>query len=70
MDGNFFTPEKGKKYLNLNGLHYNCIGHDEEGRAWMQSDNKDKWTFVAVGCRQYKDGTMDWCHSLHGHFEK
>lgn len=70
MSGKYFTPEKGKKYLNLNGHYYNCIGHDEEGRPWMQSDNKDKWTFVAVGCRQYEDGRMDWCHGLRGHFEK
>ena len=66
--GKKFVPEVGKRYLNHNGFYYNCVGIDTDGNAVMQSDNKSRWTFSAVGCRKYSDGTIDWQYSLYGHF--
>lgn len=65
-----FFPTIGQVYLNTNGTYYKCIGYDEEGRAVMQSQNRWKWTFSAVGCRKYTDGTIDWAFSLNGRYEK
>lgn len=61
-----FTPETRKVYINNGGGMYRCIMASEE-RATMQNV-RTGWTFNAVGCGIYEDGTIDWDYSTGGHF--
>lgn len=70
-DGKPFTPETGKHYRNTNGLIYRCVvgmeGDEfQTGCAWMVSPAG--WYFKAMHCTRYPDGSIDWGHSLYGHF--
>lgn len=71
-DGKPFTPETGKSYRNTNGTTYRCTAGLEYGDtygtgcAWMVSPAG--WAFKAMHCVEYPDGTIDWGHSLYGHF--
>lgn len=70
-DGVAFTPETGKSYRNTNGTVYRCtVGADGDeyrtGCAWFVSPAG--WCFKAMNCQRYPDGSIDWGHSLHGHF--
>ena len=62
-----FTPEARKVYINNGGM-YRCIMAAEE-RATMQNV-RTGWTFNAIGCGIYEDGTIDWDYSTGGHFAK
>ena len=64
-----FTPTKGQHYINRNGIEYVCLYESSfTGNAILQSV-PSKWTFTAVGCGQYEDGTIDWDMSISGHFD-
>ena len=71
-DGVPFTPETGKSYRNTNGTIYRCTAGLEPGDtyatncAWMVSPAG--WAFKAMNCMRYADGSIDWGHSLYGHF--
>ena len=71
-DGVPFTPETGKSYRNTNGTTYRCVVGLEDGDtyatncAWMVSPAG--WAFKAMNCMRYPDGSIDWGHSLYGHF--
>lgn len=70
MERTRFTPTKGKHYMNQNGVEYVCLHVSIfDGNAIMQSVNS-KWTFTAIGCGMYEDGTIDWDHSIGGYFEE
>ncbi len=72
IDGTPFTPETGKSYKNTNGTVYQCVAGLEDGDtyatncAWMVSPAG--WAFKAMNCMRYPDGSIDWSHSLYGHF--
>lgn len=63
------TPIVGQVYRNRNGYDYKCTAVYSGGRAAMQRV-KDGWTLVAVGVRQYNDGTIEWDYSLAGCWSK
>ena len=70
-DGREFTPKTGESYRNTNGTTYRCvIGADgdeyQTGCAWFVSPAG--WCFKAMHCKVYPDGSIDWGHSLYGHF--
>lgn len=62
MNGEYFQPTVGKIYLNRNGTDYMCLSMEaEEASAMFISSGG--WKLLAHGCRQYKDGTIDWDRS-------
>ncbi|MBD5170059.1 MAG: hypothetical protein HDT20_08095 [Oscillibacter sp.] len=63
------TPEVGKVYLNHNGQRYRCTDIITPERATMERLS-DGWTLIAVRTRQYEDGTIEWDHSLDGHWPR
>lgn len=78
--GEKFTPTVGETYLNRGGGSFRCISVKAPGatyynRADGQSDAvaefqniQSGWTFVAKGIIRYIDGTIEWDHSVDGHF--
>lgn len=67
-----FTPVMGKTYQNRGGGTYRCLevgGFLQLNEAIMQNV-KSLWTFKAVGCGIYEDGTIDWNWSKDGYFDK
>lgn len=62
-------PDVGQVYHNRNGCDYECTAVYPGGRATMRRI-KDGWTLVAIGVRQYKDGTIEWDYSLAGCWPK
>lgn len=64
-----FTPEAGRTYRNAGGGTFRCLSPGREGRALMQNVASG-WTFTAIGCGIYEDGTIDWDYSgKDGRFE-
>ena len=61
------TPEVGQVYLNHNGQRYRCTGIINPERSTMERLS-DGWTLIAVRTRQFDDGTIEWDHSLDGHW--
>lgn len=64
-----FIPIVGQVYRNCNGCDYECTAVYPGGWAAMKRV-KDGWTLVAVGVRQYGDGTIEWDYSLAGCWTK
>ena len=67
-----FTPKVGETYQNQGGGTYRCLksgGFLQCNEAIMQN-TKSQWTFKAVGCGIYEDGTIDWNWSKDGYFDK
>lgn len=65
-----FNPEAGMLYTYNNPTvgKFWCISSCQVvGQATLQNAESG-WTFVAHGCRQYKDGTIDWAYSSGRHF--
>jgi len=63
------TPIAGQTYLNHNGQRYLCTGIINPERCTMERLS-DRWTLTAVRTRQYVDGTIEWDHSVDGHWPK
>lgn len=61
------TPVVGREYLNRNGQRYLCTGRLNHERVTMERVT-DHWTLTAVRTRQYEDGTIEWDHSVDGHW--
>lgn len=68
----YFTPVVGEVYKNRNGWEYRCLETGwplRDHEAIMQS-TQSRWTFRAVGCGVYPDGTIEWDWSKDGFFDK
>ena len=63
------TPVAGQVYLNHNGQRYRCTGVITPERVTMERLS-DGWTLIAVRTRQYEDGTIEWDHSIDGHWPR
>ena len=63
------TPVEGQVYLNHNGQRYLCTCARNPERPTMERLS-DHWTLTAVRVRQYEDGTIEWDHSVDGHWPK
>lgn len=59
------TPIVGQTYRNRNGRDYLCTAVYSGGRAAMKRTT-DGWTLVAIGIRQYRDGSIEWDYSIGG----
>ena len=68
MKGKRFAPKPGEVYQNCGGGTYRCLrsGGIVPARSAIMQNVSSKWTFVAVGCTLYPDGSMDWCYSSKG----
>ena len=62
MNGNYFQPTVGEIYHNRNGTDYMCLSMESEEASAMFISSGG-WKLLAHGCRQYKDGTIDWDRS-------
>lgn len=62
MNGEYFQPTVGKIYHNRNGTDYMCLSMESEEASAMFISSGG-WKLLAHGCRQYKDGTIDWDRS-------
>ena len=67
--GEKFVPEAGKTYTNRGGGQYRCM----RSSSWppfsgVMQNVKSGWTFDAIGCQMYADGTIEWDFSLRGKF--
>lgn len=70
MKRTHFTPETGKTYKNQGGGTFRCLRAGTYHRALMQNVASG-WTFTAIGCGIYEDGTIDWDYSGNdGRFEE
>lgn len=63
-----FTPVKGQRYVNRNGLEYVCLYEMPSAGNVILQNVTSKWTFTAIGCGQYEDGLIDWDMSTGGYF--
>lgn len=63
------TPIEGQVYLNHNGQRYLCTCAQNPERPTMERLS-DRWTLTAVRVRRYEDGTIEWDHSVDGHWPK
>lgn len=63
------TPVEGQVYLNHNGQRYRCTSVINPERATMERLS-DGWTLIAVRTRQFEDGTIEWDHSVDGHWPR
>jgi hypothetical protein len=80
--GQRLQPVVGQIYTNRGGGKYRCIGEAENGPAFYNRSGamsdasgvfqsiESGWTFLAKGVIQYVDGTIEWDHSINGHFEE
>lgn len=80
--GTRFEPVVGEVYTNRGGGNYRCIAPSDVGPTFYNAaggfsnasavmrNEKSGWTFTAKGVIQYIDGTIEWNHSIDGHFEK
>lgn len=67
-----FTPKPGEIYKNAGGGTFRCLrsgGWIMDYEAVMQN-TASGWTFKAIGCGIYEDGTIDWDFSVGGRFVK
>jgi hypothetical protein len=67
--GQPMQPVAGRIYTNRGGGAYRCIKSEEYGTPVFQN-TKSGWTFQAKGVIQYVDGTIEWDHSINGHYEE
>lgn len=63
-----FFPEKGVTYRNAGGGTFRCIS--TYGTSGRFINTASGWSFMAHGCRQYFDGSIEWDYSTDGHFTK
>ena len=82
MSGKPFKPEISKVYENRGGGCFKCIEEPYKddtpffhgggiSRYCAEMQNvKSGWTFRAKGIIRYNDGTIEWDHSVGGHFEQ
>ena len=63
-----FTPTKGQRYTNRNGLEYVCLYECLSAGNVILQNVTSKWTFTAIGCGRYEDGPIDWDMSTGGYF--
>ncbi len=61
-----FRPERGKIYQNGTS-RFLCTG--QSGFDASMINVKTGWAIKAMGCRRYFDGSIEWDHSINGHFE-
>lgn len=61
-----FQPEVGKEYRNRNGGIFECLFM--EGDTAELRNIKTGWQFVAHGCQQHEDGSIEWNFSTGGRF--
>lgn len=59
-------PEIGKTYENCGGGTFRCLS--SVGTSGTFINTRSGWKFLAVGVRQYKDGTIEWDYSDGGQF--
>ena len=60
-----FRPKPGKVYRNGKSNFYCMSAYGTSGRF---VNVKSGWDFLAYGCRQYFDGSIEWDYSAGGHF--
>lgn len=80
--GSRFEPVVGKVYTNRGGGNYRCIAPSTVGPMFYNAaggysnasavmrNEASGWTFTAKGIIRYPDGTIEWDHSIDGHFEQ
>lgn len=80
--GTRLQPVVGQIYINRGGGQYRCIAPADDGPLFYNAaggfsrasgvfqNTKSGWTFTAKGIIQYIDGTIEWDHSIDGHFEE
>lgn len=72
----------GEVYTNRGGGRYRCIALTDNGPMFYNfaggcstasavfQNVESGWTFTAKGILQFVDGTIEWGHSIGGHFEE
>lgn len=80
--GTRLQPKIGQVYTNRGGGQFRCIAQAADGPMFYNAAGgfsnasgvfqniESGWTFTAKGIIQYIDGTIEWDHSVDGHFEK
>lgn len=70
MERKKFTPIPGETYKNRGGGKYRCLrsGSIYGARSAVMQHVATRWTFVAVGCTLYQDGSIEWARSAYGTF--
>lgn len=70
----YFKPVVGQVYRTRLGCEYRCIecfeavylGYGAYNAKMV--DEKDGWTFIAHGVKQYKDGMVEWSRATDGYW--
>ena len=80
--GKRFQPTVGQVYTNRGGGQFRCVAPSDAGPMFWNGAGgcsnasaifqniKSGWTFTAKGVLQYIDGTIEWDHSINGHFQE
>lgn len=80
--GQRMEPVIGEVYTNRGGGRYRCIALADDGPTFYNASGgfssasgvfqnvKSGWTITAKGIIQFIDGTIEWGHSVGGHFEE
>lgn len=82
--GRHLEPAVGEVYANRGGGRFKCISLEEtdssphywnagggsSATAAVMQNTESGWTFTAKGIIEYADGTIEWGHSIGGHFEE
>ena len=80
--GQRIEPVVGQVYTNRGGGAYKCVAPSAAGPLFwngaggcsnasaVMQNMASGWTFTAKGIIQYIDGTIEWDHSIDGHFEE
>ena len=75
-------PIVGRVYTNRGGGRFKCIAPSAAGPMFWNGAGgcsnasavfqnvESGWTFTAKGILQFIDGTIEWDHSIDGHFEE
>lgn len=61
-----FQPEVGQEYRNRSGGVFQCLY--AEGDTAELRNLATGWQFVAHGCQQYEDNSIEWDYSAGGRF--
>ena len=80
--GQRFEPTVGQVYTNRGGGRYRCLAPSAAGPMFynaaggfsnasaVMQNVESGWTFTAKGILQFIDGTIEWGHSINGHFQE
>lgn len=70
MDRKRFTPVPGTVYKNRGSGEYRCLRSTGivPARSAIMQNIRNGWTFVAIGCTIFSDGTIEWSRSEKGTF--